>query len=125
MRGFGSPYLDLGDRLLSNSVDIDGHWVWLGARTRDGYGRISLWVSGPAGRPHRRVMQAHRVSYTWFIEPIPPDHDLDHAKACPYRCCIHPNCLTPVPWKQHRAQTSFKRACPPKNLELNLETAEA
>jgi hypothetical protein len=119
VRRHGSPYLDLGDRLLSNSVDMGGHWVWLGHCSHDGYGRITLWLPG-TGR--RRVMQAHRVSYEWFIGPVPADHDLDHSPDCPYRSCIHPNCLTPKPWKQHRAQTRFGRVNPPSPLQLELTT---
>lgn len=114
MRRHGSPYLDLGDRLLSNSVDIDGHWIWLGRLSRDGYGRITLWMQG---QRRARVLGAHRVSYTWFIGPIPDEHDLDHSPTCPYRSCIHPNCLTPKPWKAHRAQTAFSRTNQPKPLD--------
>lgn len=121
MRKHGSPYLDLGDRLLSNSVDIDGHWVWLGHCSHDGYGRITLWLPG-TGR--RRVLQAHRVSYEWFIGPVPADHDLDHQASCPYRNCIHPNCVKPMPYKAHRAKTRFSaRVNRPKSLALFPEAA--
>ena len=99
----GSPYRDMADRLLSNSIDEGGCWVWLGSCSADGYGRITVWLTGQA---RRRVMQAHRVSFETFIGPIPEGHDLDHRLGCP-RQCIHPNHLTPTPYRIHRARTGW------------------
>ena len=116
-RRHGSPYRNLEERLLANSFqDENGCWLWLGTKSRDGYGRISLWITGE-GR--RRVLQAHRLSYTVFIGEIPPGHDLDHSLGC-LRCCIHPNHLVPKPYKEHRRLTLPKavNTNPPEQLRL-------
>ena len=99
-----SPYINLTDRLLSNSVAVGECWHWIGHRTADGYGRISVWVRGHG----RRVMQAHRVAYEAFIGPVPADHDLDHRHGC-NRACIHPNHVIPRPYREHRQLTGFSR----------------
>lgn len=114
MSRFGSPYRDMADRLLANSVEVDGCWIWLGHRTADGYGRITVWQRGQATR---RVMQAHRVAYETFIGPVPADHDLDHRSTC-CRACIHPNHVTPRHYREHRRLTGFSR----KNKPVSTAT---
>jgi hypothetical protein len=111
---FREPYRDLLDRLLSLSYQDDaGHWIWLGERNRDGYGKISMRQNG-----RWRNLYAHRVSFEHLFGPIPSGHDLDHKPECP-RCCIHPNHLTPVPYREHRARTGFSsRVRAPRQLGL-------
>lgn len=58
-----------------------GYWLWLGAISPAGYGRIN-------GR------QAHVVSYEIHIGPIPQGLVLDHL--CRTRCCVNPWHLEPV-----------------------------
>lgn len=110
-------YYDIADRLFANSYDYEGHWLWLGAMTRDGYAKINLWV--PAEKKVK-TFYAHRVSYTVFVGSIPEGYDADHKFTCPYRHCIHPNCLRPRPYKEHRLQTAFRRKNPPKSLPAPL-----
>jgi hypothetical protein len=101
-------YRDIGERLLANSIEHEGHWLWLGATDKDGYGVLNVWRNG-----RRMQLKAHRASREHFVEPLPPEHDADHAKGCP-RHCIHPNHITPMPWRQHRLKTGFPMASPPK-----------
>jgi hypothetical protein len=60
-----------------------GCWLWEGSVTSDGYGRIGV------GRGISR--NAHRVSYSAFVCPIPDGmHVLHH---CDTPCCVNPSHL--------------------------------
>ena len=75
------------ERFLShvNKDDINGCWNWIGAKSKDGYGRFwfrdKLWL-------------AHRASYEIFIGKIPHGMQLDHL--CRNRSCINPKHLEAV-----------------------------
>jgi hypothetical protein len=71
-------------------VDKGGDcWLWLGARNKYGYGRVTI---------RRRGYMAHRVAYDWLVGPIPAGHQIDHVKArgCRHRHCVNPAHLEPV-----------------------------
>jgi hypothetical protein len=59
-------------------------WEWQGYKHRDGYGCV---------RYERRMgaFQAHRVSYTLLLGPIPDGMTLDHL--CRNRPCVNPDHL--------------------------------
>ena len=59
----------------------DGCWEWLGHK-RNGYGAIK------SGRPSRKSVGAHRVSYEMFVAPIP-------AKMLVLHTCDNPGCVRP------------------------------
>lgn len=64
-------------------VDVLGGndcWIWTGARTDSGYGRIKV-----NGRYHR----AHRVSYEMYIGPVPEGLFVCHH-------CDVPECVNPT-----------------------------
>lgn len=61
-------------------------WIWLGAISRDGYGR----AKGGDGK----IWLAHRIAYTECVGPIPQGLFLDHL--CRVRCCVNPAHLEPV-----------------------------
>jgi hypothetical protein len=56
-----------------------GCWLWVGAKTPNGYGQI--WVNGS-------LVLAHRWSYETLRGPIPPDKELDHL--CRTSACVNP-----------------------------------
>ena len=60
-------------------------WLWTGAKSTGGYGRI-YW-SG-------KLLQAHRVVYELERGPIPDGLELDHL--CRVRSCVNPDHLEPV-----------------------------
>lgn len=66
-----------------------GCWLWTGAKSRDGYGRIMLPDAGV-----RRSRPAHRVGYETFVGPIPDGLQIDHL--CRVRHCVNPAHLEPV-----------------------------
>lgn len=68
-----SPFRDLG-------VCIE----WTGILTQ-GYGRFTVG---------RKMPNAHRWSYEYFVGPIPPGLQLDHL--CRNRRCVNPDHLEPV-----------------------------
>src|SRR5947209_19812053 len=61
----------------------DDCWVWTGARSKSGYGRIG------ADRP-RRVLQAHRVAYELTNGVHLPPED------CVLHRCDNPPCCNPA-----------------------------
>lgn len=60
-------------------------WEWLGYRSSEGYGVITM---------ARKQRLAHRLSYEFNIGPIPDGLDLDHL--CRNRGCVNPAHLEPV-----------------------------
>ena len=62
-------------------------WMWTASNTGFGYGQ--MWI--PA---EQRLRLAHRISYEWFIGPIPEGLDIDHL--CRVRSCVNPFHLEPV-----------------------------
>lgn len=65
--------------------DDNGCWIWVGARSKQGYGNVS--VGG-------RCLRAHRVSYEVFRGPIPVGLQIDHL--CRVRACVNPDHLEAV-----------------------------
>lgn len=66
--------------------DADGCWIWIGARSRGGYGSFS---SAPG-----RTASAHRWAYESLRAAIPEGLQLDHL--CRNRACVNPWHLEPV-----------------------------
>jgi hypothetical protein len=73
------------ERLMAKIDQSDGCWVWTGARSVQGYGRI--WNDGT-------TRLAHRVLYELGVGPIPAGLDLDHV--CRNTTCVNPSHLEPV-----------------------------
>ena len=109
-----SPYDDMQDRLLSNSV-LDpetGCWIWLARKSRKGYGRISIRV---AGKKYPQAMAAHRVSYEAFVGPIPEELQIDHK-------CVNPSCIAPNHLEPVTLQENIRRRC--LRRKMHIETVE-
>jgi hypothetical protein len=70
-------------------------WEWIGAKDRDGYGKIPWRL--PSGRGSG---YAHRVVYELAVAPIPTGLTIDHL--CRNRGCVNPAHLEPV---THRVNT--------------------
>lgn len=73
------------NRFWSYVEHSDDCWIWTGAKSAAGYGRIE-W--------NRRQQQAHRVAYELIVGPIPEGLELDHL--CRNRACVRPDHLEPV-----------------------------
>jgi hypothetical protein len=71
-------------------VDDNGCWNWTGAKSAQGYGRITL----ATGKTWGRTVWAHRASYEVFVGPIPESLTIDHL--CRNRACVNPEHLEPV-----------------------------
>lgn len=69
-----------------------GCWLWIGLRQSQGYGMLATEERGPDGGFIHRY--AHRLSYGWFVGPIPESLSLDHL--CRTRSCVNPKHLEPV-----------------------------
>lgn len=84
--GLSRPtYVDDGELVLAHCVhdSQDECWPWTGAMQGQGYGQY--------GKPMRL---AHRISYEFFVGPIPEGLTLDHL--CRNRQCVNPSHLEPV-----------------------------
>lgn len=71
-----------------------GCWLWTGALTGKGYGKISL---------HGRLSAAHRVSWETYRGKIPDGWEIDH-RVCRLKCCVNPDHLVPCERLEHVAQ---------------------
>jgi HNH endonuclease len=60
-----------------------GCHIWIGARSTNGYGRVTYNNPKP-----RYTKAAHRVAYESVHGPIQEGLDLDHL--CRMRCCVNP-----------------------------------
>lgn len=91
--GVGRPKIPLEERFETyKRILPSGCWEWTGALTKDGYGIIR--VDGK----NKRV---HRVSYEFYVAPIPKGLTIDHVKdrGCITRACFWPEHLEPVTLK--------------------------
>lgn len=85
----GAPRPTLEDRFLAKVALVDGHWIWQGYISDEGYGRIMLTADG-----RRTAAYTHRVAYELFVGPIPDGLQIDHV--CRVRACCFPEHLEPV-----------------------------
>ena len=77
-------YKDLRHRLDANSaLNRDGCWVWIGARSSHGYGRINMRVDGV-----HRSLWAHIVAFEEYVRKLGTGEQVDHL--CYNRACINP-----------------------------------
>lgn len=87
--GEASPRSLLGvspeERIARRTTRTDGHWLWTGTITPNGYGSLSV---------HGKVHFAHRFVYETLVGPIPAGMQLDHL--CRIRHCVYPAHLEPV-----------------------------
>jgi hypothetical protein len=67
-----------------------GCWLWIGACTKEGYGRFYSRGS---------MQPAHRISYEMFVGSIPAGLHLDHL--CRVHCCVNPDHLEPVTCREN------------------------
>jgi len=87
------PLKDMRERLLSKiKKDKNGCWTWTGYRLRKKYGDYGLIHIGRL--PNKKIKRAHRVSYEFFVGPIPEGLEIDHL--CHNTLCINPDHLEPV-----------------------------
>ena len=79
-------YRDLERFASKFTVDpTTGCWLWTAGVARNGYGKY---------RYSGKHCLAHRVSYTYCVEPIPSGHQIDHR--CHNRACVNPEHLQAV-----------------------------
>lgn len=78
----------------------DGCWLWSGAVNNKGYGQF-----GQDGR----TRSAHRVSYEFYVGPIPDGLTIDHL--CRVKRCVRPDHLEPVTTAENNRR-KFGDKCP-------------
>jgi hypothetical protein len=86
MRGQSRKFsiMTVQQRLESNrKITVDGHWLWLGAVDRHGYGRIAI---------DRVNSLVHRVAYSLYNGVAIPNRVLVLHKPP----CVGPNCFNPT-----------------------------
>lgn len=73
------------ERFMARVDDSGDCWLWLGAKSSNGYGAVS--VGG-------RMKSAHRYSYEQHVGSIPAGLQIDHL--CRVRNCVNPAHLEAV-----------------------------
>src|SRR4051794_245047 len=78
------------DRLLRRCEWQGNCLLWMGAKTRGGYGFIR--------RADASITKAHRLAYELLVGPIPDGLHIDHvaSRGCESRLCCNPAHLEPV-----------------------------
>lgn len=79
----------------------DGCWIWTGAKTGHGYGKILTF---------RSIRVAHRVLYEALVGPVPDGMELDHL--CRTPACVRPDHLEPVTHSVNISRAVSKTHCP-------------
>ena len=92
-----------------------GCWLWLGADTAEGYGKMGIGLRGDGTR---RVVYAHRLAYELDIGPIPEGMTIDHL--CRVRCCVNPRHLEAV-----TIQVNTARRAPPRPGEMSARVRQS
>ena len=85
----------------------DECWLWQGAPSSYGYGRIREAGSGS------RMLMAHRVVYEMAKGAIPEGMEIDHI--CRARMCCNPDHLQPVEPRENTRRGlhgELRKACP-------------
>lgn len=72
---------------VDSKAGPSGCWLWTGGALPNGYGQF-----------HNQY--PHRISYEFYVGPIPETLQLDHI--CHNRLCVNPAHLRPVTGKQNR-----------------------
>lgn len=94
------------EQKFTRSPEPDGCWPWHGGKTSRGYGQIR-----PEGKRGPQVY-AHRLSYEFYVGPIPDGLQLDHG--CRNPPCVNPDHLEPVTNRENTLRGlkgRLKQAC--------------
>ena len=75
----------------------DGCWEWTASRNKQNTGYGQFGIRG-------KIMQAHRVSYTWANGPVPDGLELDHL--CRNKVCVNPDHLEAVDRRTNQLRTN-------------------
>lgn len=90
-------------RLFLENIAVgteDECWFWCGPKDKKGYGRLSR------GRDENRVvLPAHRLSYEYFVGPIPVGLVIDHL--CNNPSCVNPKHLHPKTIYENASRGGF------------------
>lgn len=79
------------------TVEENGCWIWIGAKRKGGYGSV---------RQEGQSRSPHRLSYEFFVAPIPPHLVIDHL--CKTPACVNPSHLEPVTVRENTFVRSDK-----------------
>jgi hypothetical protein len=93
---------NLEERLLRNSVSdpASGCWVWIGKRSAEGYGKLTVRVTG---KPSPVNVYAHRAAVVAFQgKKLRADLHVDHI-------CRNPSCINPEHLRLVKADTNLAR----------------
>lgn len=79
----------------------DRCWIWLGAKTKTGYGMFRDKPASAGGKAE----PAHRWAYKHWIGPIPDGYTIDHK--CRTTNCIKPEHLEAVTAQDNRYRQGY------------------
>lgn len=80
--------MDIMQRFLAKTEEVDGHWMWTGARTGSKSTRPVCYAG------NGKQQYAHRWIYEQCVGPIPEGYEVDHT--CRVGMCVNPDHLEAV-----------------------------
>ena len=96
--------VDIETRIKKHTIKVGECWIWQGWKDRCGYGCTQFGC----GRKSRvgKVKKAHRVSYEFYVGPIPKGMYVCHK--CDTPACVNPEHLFLGSQKDNMADCSSK-----------------
>jgi HNH endonuclease len=89
------------ERILPRLIVVQsGCWLWPGA-TNGGNPKYGIIGVPREGDGRTATGYVHRITYEYFIGPIPSDYELDHFR-CNTSLCANPTHTEPVTPEEHK-----------------------
>jgi hypothetical protein len=108
---------ELEARFWAKVTKTDDCWLWTGRVNPSGMGQMRVSGARSRGAQGGTRIDVHRLSYLWFVGPIPPDKpEIDHL--CRVPSCVRPDHLEAVTGAENNRRAKNWRTRDARRAEL-------